>query len=252
MIAHDNPRRRWPVLLGLIMLLTFGQGRAAWFAKFDGVDGELTEGQFAGWTSLQSVGALVSRPDPTNAASFSCEIRKAIDRTSPALLQRCGEGEPSQRVTPAWVLTQPPATQYRITLENVRVSSVAHKAGSPETIAPETVALTFDKVEMTCFELDASGGTTGGLTALFDQTTAQGRLKTRPPFRATITRQDGRSGMLVTWPAEIGHRYRIFTRPTLAAPWSKLFELTASEDGPASQFVPTDTPSLLMRVEEIE
>jgi len=41
-------------------------------------------------------------------------------------------------------------------------------------------------------------------------------------------------------------------RYALAAPWTKLFELTASEDGAASQFVPTDTPSLLMRVEEID
>jgi len=236
------------------MLLTFGQGRAAWYAKFDGVDGELTEGQFAGWTSVQSVGALVSRSDPTNAASFSCEIQKALDRTSPALLQRCAEGEPSQRVTFAWVLTQPPATQYRITLENVRVSSVAHNgsSSSPETVAPETVALTFDKVEVACFELDASGRTTGGLTALFDQTTGQGRLKTRPPFRATITRQDGRSGALVTWPAESGHRYRIFGRATLGHPWTRLAELTATEDGPSTHFVPTDAPVLLMRVEEIE
>ena len=262
MTIHDyarSRRRRWPVLLGLMTVLTLPQGHTAWYAKFDGVGGELVEGTFAGWTQVQSVGALVSLPiDPTNGvpgpASFSCEVLKGFDRTSPALLQRCAQREACRRVTLSYVLAQPEATQYRITLDNVFIASLAQdrSSNSLETIENEKITLTFDKIELACFELDASGGTTGGLTALFDQTTGQGLLKNRPPFRAVITRQNGRTGMLVTWPAESGHRYRILARATLGQPWTSLGELTASEDGPASQFVPTDTPALFMQIQEID
>jgi len=255
---HNNvraPRRRWQSLCGLMTLLTL-QNQAAWYAKFDGVDGSLTEGPFAGWTQVQSVGTLVRVPTNGVAgpASFACEVRKAFDRTSPALLQRCGQGEPSRRVTLAYVLEQPVATQYRITLDEAFVTSVAQdlSSGSTDSTQEETVSLNFTKIELTSFELDPSGGITGGLTALFDQTTGQGRLKTRPPFRAVITRQDGRGGVLVTWPAESGHRYRLLGRAALDKPWSRVGELTASEDGPASQFVPTDTPTLFMQIDEIE
>jgi type VI secretion system secreted protein Hcp len=263
MIAHDHPRSLcagWPVLLGLITVLAISSGRADdWFMKIDGVPGQLTEGRFAGWTPVKSVGALVRLPiDPTNGvtgpASFSCEVRKAADVTSPALLQKCGEGQPVRRVSLAYVLARPVATQYRITLDDVLVSSVRHDASrsSPGTLEVEKVQFTFGKIEMACFELDGGGGTTGGLTAVFDQTTAQGSLKVRPPFRAIITRQDARSGVLVTWPAESGHRYQILGSRALGQPWMKLIEHTAPEDGPASQFVPIDTPALFMRVEELD
>jgi len=262
MITHDHPRspwRRWPILLGLVTLLTHSSVRAEeWFLKIDGVPGQLTEGRFAGWTPVQSVGGLVRVPlDPTNGvagpASFSCEVRKAFDLISPALIQKCGQGQPFRRVSLAYVLTQPGAAQYRITLDNAFVSSVGQDGSrnSPEG-EKETVHFTFDTIELTHFELDASGGTTGGLTALFNQTTGQGQLKSRPLFRAIVTRQDGRAGVLVTWPGEEGHRYQILASAALGRPWTKLIEHTASEDGPAGVFVPTEMLALFMRVEEVD
>jgi type VI protein secretion system component Hcp len=247
-------------LLVLLTLLACGEGRAdEWFLKIDGVPGELTEGQFAGWTPVHSVGALARvAVNPTNStpgpAAFSCEIQKAFDRTSPAILQHCGRGDRFRRVTLAHVLTQPRATQYRITLDGVLVSAVNQggAGNSPETMAKETVVLTFDKIEVANFDLDANGGTTGGLTALFDLATAQGSLKTRPPFRATVVQQAGRAGVSVTWPAENGHRYQLLAKATLEEPWKKLLEVTAAEDGPRTQFVPIQVPVLFLRVEEVE
>jgi type VI protein secretion system component Hcp len=262
MIAHDHPRSpcaHW-ILLGLITFLTPGLVCAdGWFLKIDGVPGQLTEGRFAGWTPVQSVGGLVRAAiDPTNGvagpASFSCEVRKAFDAASPVLMQKCANGEYLRRVSLAYVLAQPLAAQYRITLDNALVSSVGHdgSGNSSETVENEAVKFIFDKIELAQFELDATGGTTGGLTAVFDQTTGGGQLKTRPPFRAIVTRQDGRAGLLVTWPAESGHRYQVLASAALGSRWTKLIEHTASDDGPVSQFVPTDTLALFMRVEEID
>ena len=96
----------------------------------------LKEGQFAGWTSIKSLGPFVSRP-PTNGSrlAFSCELRKAIDRASPALLQSCGSGEPSRRVSLLYVLAQPVATQYRITLDGVLPSEVSQTTSDQAVLA---------------------------------------------------------------------------------------------------------------------
>jgi type VI protein secretion system component Hcp len=260
MTAHDPPRGRnrcWPVLLGLLLVLASGESRAAWYLKIDGVPGELTQGRFAGWTSVKTAGALVCLPvNPTNQttgpASFSCEVRKAFDRTSPALLQQCGLGTSFRRVTLAYVLTQPQATQYRLTLDNVFVSSVAQDRSTNSPENQEVIRFTFDKIEMACFDLDANGGTTGGLTGLFDQTTAQGALKTRPPFQVTATRERSSPGVLLTWPAERGHGYTVYVGSANGGVWKTTNGGTATADGPLSLFLPTDEPHLLMRVEETD
>jgi hypothetical protein len=158
-------------------------------------------------------------------------------------------------VTLACVLTQPRPGLYRITLDNAFVSSMGQEGdrSSPGTGKKETVKFRFEKIEMAWLDLDPNGGTTGGLTARFDQTTGAGDLRTRPPFRVTIARQNGRSGVLVTWPAERGHRYQLYTGSANGGVWKTSDGgRWAPEDGPMSQFLPTDAPDLLMRVEEVE
>ena len=258
MITHDPPRaslRRRFILLVLLTWLTPGMSRAdAWFLKIDGVPGAS-----AGWTPIQSAGALVCLPtNPTNgkggAATFSCEVRKAFDSTSPWLLQMCGQGETNRRVTLTCMLTQPRTALHRITLDNVRVASVRQDGISKSLEIPqsEVIRFTFDKIEMASLDLAANGGITGGLTTVIDQTTGQGAWKPRPPFQVTLHRPSGATGMVLTWPAERGHRYHILSRATVSDPWHTLVETTASEDGPFSQPLPAAASTLFMRVEEVD
>src|SRR5262249_20613571 len=129
MITHAHLRaslRRPLILFGLLTSLAPCVSRAEeWFLKIDGVPGAS-----AGWTPIQSAGALVcvaSNDTNGNSPAFFCEIRKTIDCTSPWLLQTCGSGETNRRVTLTCKLTQPKATLHRITLDNVRVASVCQK-----------------------------------------------------------------------------------------------------------------------------
>jgi type VI protein secretion system component Hcp len=240
--------RCWRALLpGLLLLLAASQVRAdAWFLK---IENELN------WISIQTTGVLACRPlNPTNqtlgAAAFGFEIRKALDRASPVLLQKCGLGQPLSRVTLAFILTEPQATQYRFTLTNVFVSFFG-QGGSTNSPEQEVIHFTFDKLEMAWFDLAPNGGTAGGLTAWLNQPTSESGLKARPPFLVTLTRPRG-SGVQVNWPAEGGHRYQVLTRATLTGPWTRLAETTAAADGPMSQVLPNDVPSLFLRVEEID
>jgi len=246
-MSANSPRRCRRALLGLLLLFAASQSRAdAWFLK---IDNELN------WIPVQTAGVLACRPlNPTNqtlgVAAFGFEIRKALDRTSPLLLQKCGLGQPLSRVTLAYILTEPQATQYRFTLTNVFVSSIDQN-GSASSAEQEAIQLTFDKLEMAWFDLAPSGGTAGGWTAWLNQPASQSGLKSRPPFLVTLTRPRG-SGVQVNWPAEAGHRYQILTRTSLTGPWTRLAETTAAADGPMSQILPIDVPSLFLRVEEID
>ena len=230
-----------------------------WFVKFDGIKGELTDGKFAGWSRLSSVSSFVALAvDPASGASgppsFGCNFTKAADRTSPALVTRCGRGERIPRVTLAFVLSSPNATQYRISLDSVLISSLS-ESGSGSTAGAgihEQVSLSFQKIEWTYFALDDNGGNTGGLIGTYDLSTLKGDLKSRRPFKAVIERQNERSGILITCPVEAGHKYRILACPSVGKPWNILLEFTANESGDSSQFVLMQSPSLLMRVEEIE
>jgi hypothetical protein len=56
----------------------------------------------------------------------------------------------------------------------------------------------------------------------------------------------------MTWHAESGHRYRIKSCAGLGQPWETLAVFSATEDGVHSQFIPTDSPTLFMRVDEVE
>ena len=247
-MTANSSCRCWHALLGLL-LFAASQSRADdWFLK---IENELN------WVPIKTGGVLACRPlDPTNqthgSATFAFEIRKALDRTSPVLLQKCSLGQPLSRVTLAYILTEPQATQYRFTLTNVLVSSFGQNGSTNSSGEQEVIQFTFDKLEMAWFDLAPNGGTAGGLTAWLNQTTGEVGLKERPPFLVTLTRPRGGPGVQANWPAEAGHRYQVLTRTSLTGPWTRLAETTAAADGPMSQVLPNDLPSLYLRVEEID
>lgn len=264
MIAHPicGPIR-WPVLLCFAAALAIGQGRAeTWYLKIDGLDGTLdatNEPGLPGWTVVLDVNAQARVSiDPTNrvpgAPVFACEIRKTIDRLSPLLMQGCATGQLYRRLNLASVPTN--GVQYRIILDSVRVASLEQRSSTNESVPAleEMVRIQFSsgRIEMASLDVNSDGGITGGLTAVFDPSTGEGKLKPRLPFQASITHDSRRAGVLIRWPAETGHRYRIWSRATLGEPEKTLVTYTGLEDGLASYFVTAPAPLLFLRVEEVD
>lgn len=261
MIAPRCPHRARFLLLGLLALTLAhpADAPAAVYMKIKDLPGEVTSGPYAGWTEVHAAGTRTFLPvDPTNhtagPAVLSCELQKAFDGTSPLLLQKCALGERLPRVTLDYTLPQPQATRLRITLTNVLITSVNQETptNAPSTEGRESVRLNFDRIELACLEPDSRGGVAGGLTGFFDQPTQEGGLKSRPPFRLTVSRVAGTSGLQVTWPAEGGHRYRLLSRAPADGSWAPVLEASATADGPLTRPLPIALPSLFLRVEEID
>ena len=256
MTAQFSPpsRRWWLALASLLAVLSMCEVRAdEWYMKIEGIKGESTHPKFPGWTRLESISSLLNRRSnptnpPTGPAVFTCDARKLIDSTSPRLLESCATGANQPAVTFAFVRSSPPATQYRVTLKEVLISSLAQN-GSEGNPPSESISFNFQKIEWTCLELDEAGGNTGGLTGKFDLVAQEGDLKSRPPFRATVEVQNGRNGIVITFPAEQGRTYRMLGCPKIGEAWRTVHEITALEDGTKSEFIPMELPSLLLRVE---
>ena len=246
---------RLALLTGLALLAPGASRATEWYLK---IGGSSPESDFTNTTLIHNTGALrnVSNNNTstgTGATTFACEVRKAFDHLSPVLLQSCGSATPFPRVTLACVLSQPRPMLYRITLDNVFVASVSEEGRSAgDTVGLEKIQFTFDKIEVACLDLDGNSGIAGGLVARFDQTTGAGDLRTRPPLRMTIARPNGQQGVLVTWPAERGHRYALRVSGTIDGVWKTTNFLTATEDGPVSLMLPADEPQGFMRVEEVD
>ena len=230
-----------------------------WFLKIDGLPGAKDEPGLPGWTVVLDVNARVDlQMNPTNrvpgAPLFACEIRKTFDHLSPLLMQGCATGQSYRRLNLATAPTN--GVQYRIILDSVRIASIEQRSctNSSAPALEEKVQIHFSsgKIEMACLDVEGNGGVTGGLTAVFDPSTGEGQLKPRLPFRAIITHDRGRAGVLVQWPAEIGHRYRVLSRAALNEPSKSLVVYTGLEDGPVSYFIATPTPMLFLHVEEVD
>lgn len=250
------------ILLSVLMAAALGvheSGATQWFLKLDGTSVERDEPGLPGWTVVLDLNTRVqSASNVTNrepgAPEFACEFRKRVDALSPLLLKSCANGEVHRRLT---LVTAPTnGAQYRITLDSVRIGAIRQQSGTNSSTSEpeERVQIQFESgnIELASLDVDGNGGVTGGSTAVFDPSTGRGELKPRLPFRVSITREAGRAGVVVHWPAEKGHRYRILSRATLGEPWKSLIVFTGLEDGMASQFVQAPSPALFFRIEELD
>lgn len=261
MMTHQKPGpRRWCVWLCCALGLGIGAARAdTWHLKIDGIPGEQIEPGLHDWPPVKDFAARANVSiNPTNrmpaAPVFACEIRKTIDRLSPLLMEGCANGQIYRRL----ILASEPTNgvQYRIIFDSVRIGAVNQHTSADASMPgiEETVAVQFaaGRIELARLDTDRNGGVTGGLTAVFDPPTGQGKLKPRLPFQATMTHDRGGAGIIIRWPAEAGHRYQIWSRTALAEPWKPVATYSGLEDGPASYFIATATPLMFLRVEEAD
>ena len=254
-----RPSRLWRVLAvaALVGLAGLGSARAAAYIKFDGIDGESQHKGHEKWTELTSFSGNVARAeDPatgTPVATLSVVVRKRIDKSSPLLMKRCGDGSviPHANV----IFTEGTGgVSYRVTFKEVLVSSFQMSAPGEDGLPVEQLTLNFTKIEWTHRELDARGGPLGGIAGLFDASTQTGAEKIRPAFRAEIGTGPNGRGLRVSCPVEEGRRYRILASSGLSGDWEPVLEFTAEADGTFAQDLNPGLllPASFLKFEEVE
>jgi type VI protein secretion system component Hcp len=202
------------------------------------------------WSQLTSAVSDVKAATATEPlVRPGVRISKPTDRSSPALLQACGDGSLIKRVTLAW--RDADGLVFRITLENARVLSFVATV-SPGVPLLEQCALTFDTIEWSWFGHDGEDVLIGGDGAHYDVPAQLATLKSYLPFRASLEPVAGRRMMKLVCPVERGRTYRISTSTSLNGDWQKLEDFTAPEDGHAERLLPDTAARLFLRVEALD
>lgn len=101
------------------------------------------------------IGGVITAAGPTASPLI---VSKALDKASPALFLKCAEGDQLAKVTLEFTATGASGadqTYYRLTLENVLISSLSSTSASDRPL--ESVAFSFEKITSEYFAKDGKG-----------------------------------------------------------------------------------------------
>ena len=176
-------------LAGLIVLMQYqtrdvsgavigNPNTAAYYIKFDGIDGEARERDHAAWIDLASFGQALRTTSGGLTGDGSTRRRgdvivedivltKEVDKSSPKLLEAVATGAifPTVQihVTTSYAEVGR-VTYFAYELKNVLVTSYSVSgSGSVDDVPTEQVTLNFEEIKVTYTENDSAGRTKGNV-----------------------------------------------------------------------------------------
>jgi type VI secretion system secreted protein Hcp len=159
-------------LLLVAMLFATTSAHAAYniFLQASGIQGESTSSTHPNWSEVLSMTYRVTNPIDLSAPPSSgkptfssVSVAKNLDKASPIFIQNCNSGTHIGTVVIEFekVVNTAPVVFYRITLEDVVVSSIQHSGtattGTASTLS-ESVTFDFSRIRWTYYPIDAKGG----------------------------------------------------------------------------------------------
>lgn len=162
-------------MLLLVSGLLVSPAMGAWYAKFDGIDGESTDKDHKDWIDILAFNKSITvppssstRPGAPQASDLS--LSKYIDKASPQLALYCCTGQHIPEVTLELVSdNQQRLPYYRIKMKRVFVSS--YSVGGDQNQSPlptEEITLNFEEIEWTYIEYDGQGRVVAEHTTSWD------------------------------------------------------------------------------------
>ncbi len=177
MFTHPRPSAlsRTLALVPPVMALVAQQATGNIFLKVDvnsgpQVTGESTDSKHSGWIEIMSMQAGISTPvtlgsssgggiSAGKATASDLIVTKYLDRASPPLFLGCAMGTRYPTITLELTVTNQdtaPITYYKITLNNVIVSSLSTTSGGDRPM--ESVSLSYERITTDYYMRDAKGG----------------------------------------------------------------------------------------------
>ena len=154
-------------------------GTAAYYIKFDGIDGEALDKNHSGWSDLQSFDQAMRTPIGGATSDGTLTRRrgdvvledivlvKELDKASPKLAEAVASGKVFPKVEIHVTASYTDAgrqTYYAYELTNVLVSSYSvGGSGSVDDVPTEQVTLNFAEIKVTYTENDSAGNKKGNV-----------------------------------------------------------------------------------------
>ena len=173
---------RFAVLTALLVWTASLQASFDAFLQIDGIQGEATSAGFENTIDIYSYSWGMSNPTTTVGGATGKVVindfhfTKRLDKASPVLMLHCATGEHIPQVS--FVFRKAGVDRnvvyYRVTFQDVLVSSFQIGGSSGEDRPMESLSFNFAKVKVDYFQQDATGGTGAPVTFGWDLATGKG------------------------------------------------------------------------------
>lgn len=160
-IKHILPRF-FATLAILFALIGARAASVDYFLKIDGIEGESTADGHKGEIEIQSFSWGVTRsPGSSSPVLVDISVAKGIDKSSTKLMEVCARGQHIPKAVLTCRKAGGGADYYKVTLENVLISSYQTGGSSSDVVPTDQISFNFTKIEFEYQPLDAAGGPSG-------------------------------------------------------------------------------------------
>lgn len=256
-----NKARFQPLLVALLagsLAASCPCGAAEAYLQVAGVPGEVGTPGHEGWIEvLQVTNALARVPGsetPGLATAGSFSILKRVDKASPLLMLACAAGTviPSARLELA-TPNENTLRFFQLELSNVVVRAV-HGVGAAQgtEVQPlEQSDFSFQQIRWSYTELrPRSRLPLGYHDSHWDWLRATGASSSHPALFKVAGIQQGPKHVVLSWQAEAGKTYAVYSSSWVEGPFRLLGRVTAAGDTVVNYPVPLLGPALFFAVEQ--
>jgi len=175
-------RSRWSrasLLLLLLGLVTASGSGMDILMLINGIPGESTAYEHAGWMDAFSMSHGMSRAPNATANHQNVSFAKSVDSASPRLYDRVNKGTVIPDVQIEFIRRSPPLIQfYKMTLTTVQITSVATSASSGNGDMAEDVSLSYGQITWSYTQVEPPGNGMPTYTATWNLTNNTGTYST--------------------------------------------------------------------------
>lgn len=139
---------------------SLGDGsRQSWYIRFEGVEGESSDGEHKAWSDLLSFDSPVAIPNTPTFGTPELMVTKVVDKSSPILAQMANSrtGFKSVDIEFQQVYSSGNVVYYRCDLSNVVIVSYVTSGASTDGRPVEDLHLTYGQINITYTPVDATG-----------------------------------------------------------------------------------------------
>jgi type VI secretion system secreted protein Hcp len=242
--------------LGLVGAPGKAFGQWLGFLRLEGVTGESTDTNHAGWMNI--ISGATSHLTKTNQTTALLNgplcFEKLLDTASPILELRCAKKTAISYGTIDLTRTNTSLAQFlRLNLTNVVVSSVSDSGNAAGEERPfESICLSAQVMSWNYAQFNPANGLPRSyISSLWNFQSHTGSGGTNNPlFVVSGIRRT--SGVELTWPAIAGKTYRIYGASQLNGIFTPLAEISAPVGGPGTMTnsQPSNNPSMFFIAEQ--
>ena len=169
--------KRWFLLCLTIALLVghIATSHAITYMQIPNIQGEVTEGNHAGWIEVQALSWSHNEAPPSSPVRMQFNrviFTKTVDSVSAALALSAADGHPMKDVKVEILRGAPGGgglfVAFRMKLTNARLTSYAASAQPGGAPPMESLALAFDTITWVNFKISASGQSSPGTAGCWD------------------------------------------------------------------------------------